>query len=169
MGDEKPRVRVIGVGSPFGDDALGLAAARRLAIQAPAGVEVVAADRPGERLLDLFDGCAAVIVIDAAWRPAADSSRATGTVHELDLADAAAASSQPLSSHGLGVAQAIALAGVLGRLPPRGRFLAVEIDPVPEGIDRLSPAAEGALQRLWARVEHWLGVYCADSPPARGA
>lgn len=158
------RIRVIGVGSPFGDDALGLEAARLLAGRSAAGVDVVAADRPGERLLDLFEGCAAVIVIDAASRPGARSNAAT--VHDLDLDAAAASELRPLSSHGLGVAQAIALARALGRLPARGRLLAVEVDPDAGGTVGLSAAAGQALQDVCARAERWIASYSGSETEA---
>jgi hydrogenase maturation protease len=115
-------IRIIGIGSPFGDDAAGLEAARQLAADPPAGSEVIEADRPGATLIDLFDGADAVILIDAAR-----SGALAGTLHDIDLY---ALSAQPLgllSSHGIGVAEAVHLAATLGRLPARGRVLAIEV------------------------------------------
>jgi hydrogenase maturation protease len=151
-------VRVIGVGSPFGADALGLEAARRLAADTPPGAEVIAVDRPGERLLDLFAGAAAVILIDAAR--AAGSDGDPGTVHDLDLEAVADAGARPFSSHGFGVAETIALARALGRLPPRGRVLAVEVDPSGTASD---PALQRALADVCARARSWVAKYVAPA------
>jgi hydrogenase maturation protease len=150
MHDEGGRLRIIGIGSPFGDDALGLEVARRLAARVPAVVDVVAADRPGERLLDLFAGCDAVILVDAARRVGQGAGSA-GAIHDMDLAAAADRGRVPVSSHGLGVAQTIALAHALGRLPRRGRLLAVEF-----GAGR---AAEPALAEVCARALRWAAAY----------
>jgi hydrogenase maturation protease len=54
-------IRIIGIGSPFGDDAVGLEVARILAGSQPRDCEVIASDRPGMALVDLLDGAEAVI------------------------------------------------------------------------------------------------------------
>ena len=60
-------IRIIGIGSPFGDDAAGLEAARQLAADPPPDAEVVVADRPGAGLIDLFDGADALIIV-TEWK-----------------------------------------------------------------------------------------------------
>ena len=80
-------IRIIGIGSPFGDDACGLAAARRLAEEPPAGAEVVVADRPGAALIELLDGVDATILIDAVR-----SGSPPGTLHSADSRRAAGCS-----------------------------------------------------------------------------
>ena len=73
-------IRIIGIGSPFGDDAVGLEVARILAEAPPPDCEVIAADRPGATLLELLDGAEAAILVDAV-----QSGNAPGLIHEFDL------------------------------------------------------------------------------------
>ena len=136
-------IRVVGVGSPAGDDGVGLEVARRLAARPPAGAEVCAVDRRGPALLDLLDGADAVIVIDAAR-----SGAPLGTVHELPLAAVPRDARAPLSSHGVGVQAALALADALGRTLPSGVVLAVE----GADLQSMSPAVCDAIDAVEARV-----------------
>ena len=149
-------IRIIGIGSPLGEDAVGLEAARQLALDPPAGTEVVAADRPGAGLIDLFDGAEAVILIDAVC-----SGSPCGTVHDLDLRDLADAPLRPVSSHDLGVAEAVRLAAALGRLPARSRLLGIEVRPdrSPDP-SQVSTAVKAALDRVVKRAREW----AADRP-----
>ena len=57
-------VRVVGVGSPHGDDRVGWRLVEDLAESAGPGVEAVAVAQP-LGLLDHLDGCSALIVVDA--------------------------------------------------------------------------------------------------------
>jgi Ni,Fe-hydrogenase maturation factor len=60
-----------------------------------------------------------------------------GTTVDIALADVAALELRPVSSHNVSVSEAVALAGELGRLPSRSRFLSVEIAGVPpRGLER---------------------------------
>jgi hydrogenase maturation protease len=101
------RVRVIGIGSPHGDDGAGLAAAERLAsAPLPHGVSVRLCARPLPDLLEQVQGAEALLIVDATR-----SGRAAGTVHRVtrdSIAEAAAT-----SSHGVGVAAALELAEAL--------------------------------------------------------
>ena len=150
-----PVIRVLGVGSPAGDDGVGLEVARRLAARPPDGVEVRAVDRRGAELLELLDGADSVIVIDAAR-----SGAPLGTVHELPLAALPRDPSAPLSSHGVGVQAALALADALGRRLPPGVVLAIE------GGDRaaMSPAVAEAIDAVVARVR---GIVAGGTAPRR--
>lgn len=151
-GGAKTSVAVIGIGSPFGNDAAGLEVARRLAGEEMPGVEVIAADRPGLDLLDLLDDRESVILIDAARSP---GGRA-GTVYEINLRRLAWRRALPVSSHGFGVAAALALAARLGRLPPSARLLAIDIGQREEPRTGLSPAVQRAVGRVVARVRRSL-------------
>jgi hydrogenase maturation protease len=146
-------IRIIGIGSPFGDDALGLAAARVLERAPPAGAQVVVVDRPGASLLDLLDGVDAAILIDAIR-----SGSPPGTLHDLDLRDVLRSSVRPVSSHDFGVAAAIQLADALGKLPARGRLLGIEI------ASRSSGAQTGATVRnavvdVVRRARGWVAAF----------
>ncbi len=104
-------IRVVGVGSDdLGDDAAGLLAARWVRRAAPAGVEVRECDGEVGRLLDALEGADRVVLVDAVL-----DGRPAGVVRRLPPG-------VPLrqggpSTHGLGVAEALALAAVLGRAP----------------------------------------------------
>jgi hydrogenase maturation protease len=147
-------IRVIGIGSPLGDDAVGLAVARRLAADVPPIADVVAADRPGIDLVELITGATAAVLIDAV-----SSGSAPGTLHDVALADLAATVGSSLSSHDVSVREALALAAALGRLPPRGRLLGVEIDPSRAKDDRLSAAVDDAIAAASDRARLWVARY----------
>jgi hydrogenase maturation protease len=145
-----PRVRVIACGNPeAGDDAAGLLAIRgaRPELEALPGVEVVEAG-PALRVLDLLEGVGAVLVVDAvrstgrARRPG-DLVRFEAGPHGLP-----AEARSSLSSHGLGLAEAIGLAGALGRVP-RLVFLGVEAGDTTAGRP-LSAAVARAIPDLQA-------------------
>jgi hydrogenase maturation protease len=107
---------VIGIGNPDrGDDAAGLAVARRLAARRPAGVTVVEAGGGACGLLDAWRGGDAVVVVDAtsgAGRP--------GSVHRYEVGRRPLPSAfRHASTHSLGLAAAVELARALGELPRR--------------------------------------------------
>lgn len=109
------RPLVLCVGDPFrGDDGVGRAVAAALRVAAP-DVRVVEVAGDAGALLDCWDGESAVVVVDAMR-----AAEPSGTVRVMDAAarDPTAAGAAT-SSHGLGVAEAVALGRVLGRLPER--------------------------------------------------
>jgi len=114
------RVKVIGIGTRNGDDAAGLDVVGALAARPlPLPVGLVCVERP---LPDLLDACAdadVAVVVDAA-RGVAPPGCARRIARE-ELAGAAAT-----SSHGFGVARALALAEALGRAPARVELIATE-------------------------------------------
>jgi hydrogenase maturation protease len=152
-------IRIIGIGSPLGDDAAGLVAARRLAAAPPRGCQVIAADRPGAGLIDLLEGAAAVILIDAVR-----SDAAPGAIHVLNLREIGALGERLVSSHGIGVASAIELAAKLERAPVRGRLIGIEAATGGRGLDEISPAVKDAIERAIALARKWAARL---SKPAR--
>jgi hydrogenase maturation protease len=151
---------ILGVGSPFGDDRAGWSAAALLAASAlvtnSAGqIDVRILDRPGSLLLSEFSNSKDVIVIDALC-----SGALPGTILRLQ-ADEACAARSLLSSHGLGVAQAVGLARSLGCLPARFALLGIEADRQCTGMN-LSPAVTAALPQLVEQIiqqaEAWMGI-----------
>ncbi len=116
---------VIGVGNALRhDDAAGLEVARMVrALVDPARVAVIEHEGEQSALLDIWEGAAAVVLVDAIR-----SGAPAGTIHRVD------ASEQPLpappwgssSTHAIGVAEAIELARALGRLPARVVVYGVE-------------------------------------------
>jgi len=142
------RVRVIACGNPdAGDDAVGFVVGEELARR---GIDVVFARAPFD-VLDRLDDVDVAIVIDAISTPG--GGRAPGT---LIRAEADADGRLPgelrssLSSHGLGVGEAIGLAGALGRAP-RVVVHGVEVADVTAGAP-LSAAAQGAVPQLVSAV-----------------
>jgi hydrogenase maturation protease len=147
-------VRVIGVGTPFGDDRAGLEIAARVAAAAPRGCDVVATERPGSELIELLHGSGATILLDAVR-----SGAAAGTIHDLPLDDLAPPR-PAMSSHGIGIAEALALARVLG-YRPRGRFIGVEAGPAEtRAADPLGADVAAAIGVAVQRVRGWVELYC---------
>ena len=131
---------VIGVGNRWaGDDAAGLAVARRL------GGRQLEGDPTS--LLDAWADADHVVVVDAAA-----SGAPAGTIRRFD------ARSGPLparllrsSTHALGVPEAIELARALGRLPAQLEVYAIEGERFTSGAE-LSPAVERAVGELAASL-----------------
>ena len=113
-------IRVIGVGSRRGDDAAGLAAVEALSeVPLPPGVELRTCECPGPGLVDEWQGADTVVLVDAT-RPDGEP----GAVRRLRPEDLRGA--ERLSSHAFGVAESLALADALGRLPARVELIGIE-------------------------------------------
>lgn len=140
-------IRVIGVGSPDGgDDAAGLLAARAVRQRVGPEVDVVEAASP-LRVVDLLEGADVAIVVDAVRTGGGGRPRGTLVRAEADGAGALAADLRScLSSHGLGLAEALGLAAALGALP-RVVLHGVEVGTVETGAS-LSPEVRAAMPAL---------------------
>lgn len=131
---------VAGVGNPWrGDDAAGLAVARRL--------DGLALEGDATALLDVFGVADHVIVVDAC--------AGGGNPGDIRRFDAGAA---PLpvallrsSTHAFGVADAVELARTLGRLPRTLDVYAIEGEDFSLGRG-LSPAVAAAVEALAAAI-----------------
>jgi len=152
-GDRKVLIRVIGIGSPFGDDTAGMEVVRMLAHEPPATCELLIVDRPGASLLDLMEDADAAILVDAVR-----SGARPGTLHPLSFDELIRWTAHLVSSHELGVAASIQLARPLGRAPARGGLLGVEISPVPSRIPcpPLTRAVQRAVKRALSRLRLWV-------------
>lgn len=155
------RIRVVGIGTRFGDDAAGLLVVQALAAGSglPAGVDALPCSRPVE-LIDMLDGVDGVVLVDATR-----SGMPPGTVHEPAAADLSAA--RPVSSHGLGVREALAMARALGRAPERIAIIGIEADSTQgDGVsDPVRAALAEATARVRARCAAWEAVAAG---PAEG-
>jgi len=120
---KEARVLVIGVGNDFrGDDAVGLAVARRLEQQAVDGIAVVEAPGEGASLIDVWEGTDAVILIDAVR-----SGSVPGTIHRLSRRALTRSADLFLhSTHAISVSDAIELARAMKRLPRRLIVVGIE-------------------------------------------
>jgi hydrogenase maturation protease len=143
------RVRLIGCGNPeAGDDALGLVTLERVRVSLPDDVEAVTAG-PATRVLDLLDDVETVVVVDAVR--STDGGREPGTLIHAEGLDALATELRSsLSSHGVGLPEAVGLAAALGTAP-HVVFHGVEVADVTMGAP-LSAAVRDALPALEAAV-----------------
>jgi hydrogenase maturation protease len=113
------RLRVIGVGSPDGDDAVGFAIARRLLREGvPPDVEVIVRSRPGLDLLDDLRSADGVVLVDALC------GGDPGAVLRVPVEQLAADRN---TSHAFGVAAALSLAEALDVRLPQLRIVAVDV------------------------------------------
>ena len=109
-------VRVIGIGSPAGDDQAGwlvVDALRRTKLfeRLPCAAQLLTLDRPGAQLIHEFEDAEIVVLVDAMC-----SGALPGSIHRIDRAECVE-HGRLLSGHGLGIASALQLAEALGLLP----------------------------------------------------
>ncbi len=114
---------IIGIGNRFrGDDALGLLVAEAIQKEAPSAVKVIEHSGESASLIEAWQGYERVILIDAVR-----SGCQEGTLHFIDLtAQALPDHFHFHSTHAFGVAEAVELARVLGKLPASIVFYGVE-------------------------------------------
>ena len=138
---------VIAVGNVFrGDDGAGPELAARVrALHLP---RVAVVEAPGDvGLMDAWTGHASVILLDAVH-----SGAAPGTVIRRDVVAAPLPRDWfRLSSHQLGVADAVELARTMGTLPSKVVFIGIEGARFDSGVG-LSPAVEAAIGEAAALV-----------------
>lgn len=115
------RVRILGIGSPAGDDQAGWLVVDALQDARQEGVDLDKLDRPGASLIPLFAGVSRLILIDAM--------RAGGQAGDIRrfASEDWPAYGQGLSSHGFGVLDALLLARELDALPARVDLYGIEI------------------------------------------
>jgi len=159
------RLRIVGIGSPAGDDQAGwlvvqALASGPLAQRCPPDTRLAALDRPGAQLIGQLEGADVAVLIDAVR-----SGAAPGTIHRVE-APALAQADWPVSSHSLGVAGALALARALGALPARVLIYGIEIDSAATG-RAPSEAVRAAVERLALTIAQELPRYLACAPAAR--
>ena len=120
------RVRIIGIGSPLGDDQIGWRLVDFLrnykSLQTPVcEISLFALDRPGVQLIEQLLGADIVVLIDAI-----KSGAAPGTLYRVaNIGDLE--KDLLVSSHGFGVAAALELAAALDVLPEKLLLYGVEI------------------------------------------
>lgn len=143
---------VIGVGNDMrGDDAVGLVVARRLAGELDGDVRVIECEGEPVSLLAAWEGCTRALVVDATRSGAPPGVIRRIAAHDGPLPAALSGS----STHLLGIADAIELARVLGRLPERTIVYGIEGETFAAG-DDLSEAVSAAVERVVAAVHREL-------------
>ncbi|MCB1505301.1 MAG: hydrogenase maturation protease [Hyphomicrobiaceae bacterium] len=116
------RPLVIGIGNPLaGDDAAGRLVARQLAART-VEFDVAEADGEATRLMSLLGGRKRVVIVDACRSGAPVGTVLKFEAHERPLP----VDLSTLSSHGVGLAEAIEFARMLGGLPQHCTVYAIE-------------------------------------------
>ena len=139
---------VIGVGNEFRrDDGAGPQVVARLRGRAPEAVELLVSDGEPTRMIEAWEGAGLAIVVDAVRAEPA----VPGRLHRLELDRAGAGPATPVSSHGLGLDDAIGLALALDRMPGRLIVHAVEAGDLGQGTG-LTPAVAAVIDTLAAAV-----------------
>lgn len=159
------RCCIVAVGKAMrGDDAAALLLADTLQAEPVPGVDVIYSSGDVVELLSLFQTCEAVIVLDAYEAGPDDPP-----VLRLDALEERLPSASCCSSHGLGVAEAVQIAGEMGVMPAKLVVIAIagyRFDigsPVSAGMEKRLEAAKALLLNELAR----LGNVCrnVDSVP----
>ncbi|MCB9641257.1 MAG: hydrogenase maturation protease [Myxococcales bacterium] len=143
-----PSIRLFGIGNPFrSDDAVGRLVAQQLQALTSPSIGIYESDGDGAKLIDEWQGAETVYLVDAV-----SSSQSPGTLHRYE------AHEQPLpqaifgrSTHHWGMADAIEMARVLRKLPPRIVVYGIEAANFAYGLE-LSPAVQAALPELLKRL-----------------
>jgi hydrogenase maturation protease len=139
-------IRVVGCGSPQGDDALGWEIIRLLRDEdLPAEIELHAA-QVGHQILDVLDGQGTLVLVDAMA-----SVTAAGTIHRYVWRDLPVELLRPGTTHHLRPAEALRLAAALGLLPPRVIVWGIEAESF-EAQTNLSSAVATAVPELLRRI-----------------
>lgn len=124
------KLRVLGIGSPFGDDQLGwevvksLEKCQQLQQFIPEQLQLMCSDRPGVHLLELMRDVNTVFLIDAV-----KAGGVCGTLYQFKNQEIEDVNS-PLSSHAFGVAYAIKIGRALNELPSNVILYGIEIGDV---------------------------------------
>ncbi|HXP18526.1 MAG TPA: hydrogenase maturation protease [Streptosporangiaceae bacterium] len=147
-------VVVIGVGNEFRrDDGAGPEVLARLRDQVADNVRLVVSDGEPARLIEAWAGASLALVVDAVRADPVTPGR----IHRLVLDQAGAEHVRPVSSHGLGLGEAIGLARALNLMPDRLIVHAVEAAEFGFGVG-LTPAVAAATDALTSAVLHDLAT-----------
>jgi hydrogenase maturation protease len=142
------RAVIIGVGNEFRrDDGAGPQVVARLRGRVPEAADLLVSDGEPTRMIEAWDGAGLVIVVDAVRAEPA----VPGRLHRLVLDQATAGPSASVSSHGLGLDDAIGLARALDRMPGRLIVHAVEAGDLSQGTG-LTLAVAAVIDTLAAAV-----------------
>lgn len=141
-------VRIIGLGSPFGDDRLGWAAIEALREAAlPPNIELHRVASPASELLPLFEDAARVILVDAIV-----DSETPGRLVRCEPGELRRRTSG-VSSHGVSIDTMLDIAAALQTLPAELVLLGVAVDPdIDPGEQAFTPPVAAALPALIAAV-----------------
>ena len=150
-------ILVVGTGNSWrGDDAVGLEAAQALRARLPQSVRVLATEAEQSSLIDEWEGCDAVFIVDAAH-----SGAVPGTIHHVDLnAKVVPHAVLQGSTHHFSLGDTIELARALRRLPAKALFFGIEGERFSPGEPLSPPVAEAVpaiVEEIAREVEALLG------------
>ncbi|MFZ5447419.1 MAG: hydrogenase maturation protease [Thermodesulfobacteriota bacterium] len=152
-------IKVIGMGNVWrGDDAAGLLVARRIKQENPPQAAILEIQGTVGEVREAWKGAAGVIVVDAV-----SSGGLPGTIYRFDAHAPGTAFplSRSSSSHGWGLAEALALGQVFQDLPPFLIIYGIEGKNFQLGQD-LSPEVAAAIpeatRRIFQEIQVWLSV-----------
>lgn len=157
-----PRLKVIGVGNAWrGDDAVGLLVARRLRADPMAQVEIAECRGTVTAVREAWKDAAGVIMVDAVV-----SGGRPGAIYRFNAhgGGAPVQLSRSPSSHGWGVAEALALGQLFQDLPPCLIIYGIEgqnFGPGQEVSAAVEAAIPEAIRLIRREIQTWLG---RDSP-----
>ncbi|EHL30424.1 hydrogenase maturation protease [Legionella drancourtii] len=140
-------IKVLGIGSPFGDDQVGWKVAEALKkhiskyANIPQHVLIESHDRPGIRLIELMREASTVFIIDAV-----KSNSEIGKIHRFKNKEIFASENR-FSTHDIGVSQALQLGGALNALPDNIILYGIEIDTIEFG-SNLSQRVKCAMEQV---------------------
>ena len=146
-------IRVIGVGSPYGDDQLGWTIVEQLKakfIDTKQHVSLLRCETPATELLTYLDQAQCAIVIDAIH-----TDLPVGQVcswHQLSVLPTTS-----VSSHGLDLTTLLQLAASLNQLPAQWMVCGIVIDPENKQLNHsLSPPVQQAIPTLIKHIQQTL-------------
>lgn len=117
-------IKIIGVGSPFGEDQAGYKVIKILQkiILPQSGIEIIYYDRPGIRLLSYMQDHECVYLIDAV-----KSGACAGTIHRFENENINEFNTI-MSTHDFGVVQTLQMGFTLKMLPKKIILYGIEIN-----------------------------------------
>lgn len=161
-------VVVIGIGCPYRrDDGVGPVVLDRLARMRAGNrplsdlATLTTCDGDLTRLLGTWEGTATTILVDAAKH---GQRGRPGAVRRFDFGSRQLpCGTPPASSHGLGLAEAVALGRALNRLP--ARLVVYTVEAADTGLGNgLSPAVAAAVDEVAERIAAEIAKVTGDKP-----
>lgn len=153
-------IRILGIGSPFGGDSIGLQAAQKLSGKFPSAlVSVDELDRPGIGLIRAMEDARIAILMDAVMTGAQ-----VGTIVRIERDRISHAMARHTSTHGFGIAEALLLAEKLQQLPQQLVLIGVEISRKNDPLD--GAALDALVEEVSSEVSkamNSMGVHCLNS------
>lgn len=146
-------IKVLGIGSPFGDDQVGWRVAEALKHQISTYdnisqyVIIESHDRPGVRLIELMNEASTIFIIDAV-----KSNSEPGTIFRFKNKEIFESENR-FSTHDIGIAQALQLGCALNALPDNIILYGVGVDIIEFGTT-LSQPVERAIIKVVTRLKN---------------